>query len=100
MISQNTYEEGADALPKHKFEEGYSDVVKQENIILQTKVSDVKPAGEKSLEECKGKSTNDYQQYLEQNWLRIKRLDVKVNNDVFFKSKKSIKEIIPYNDNP
>jgi hypothetical protein len=51
---------------------------------LQTKVSDVKPAGEKSLDARK--KTNDYQQYLEQNWLRLKNeFDVKVNNDFFQK---------------
>jgi peptidyl-prolyl cis-trans isomerase SurA len=95
MISQNTYEEGADALPKNtKFEEGYSDVVKQGEYYFATKVSDVKPAGEKSLEECKGKVINDYQQYLEQNWVgELKsEFDVKVNNDVFQKVKNQLKK--------
>jgi peptidyl-prolyl cis-trans isomerase SurA len=95
MTSQNTYEEGADALPKNtKFEEGYSDIVKQGEYYFATKVSNIKPAGPKSLEECKGKVINDYQQYLEQNWVGElkKEFEIKVNNEVFQKVKNQLKK--------
>ena len=59
-----------------------------------TKVNKVLPAGAKSLEECKGKLVNDYQQYLEQNWVDElkKEFTVKVNQDVFETIKKQIKK--------
>jgi peptidyl-prolyl cis-trans isomerase SurA len=54
----------------------------------------VLPAGPKSLEECKGKLVNDYQQFLEQNWVDElkKEFTVKVNQDVFETVKKQIKK--------
>jgi peptidyl-prolyl cis-trans isomerase SurA len=95
MISQNTYEEGADALPKNtKFEEGYSDIVRQGEYYFATKVSNLKQAGPKSLAECKGKVVNDYQQYLEQNWVgELKsEFEIKVNGEVFQKVKNQIQK--------
>ena len=50
--------------------------------------------GNKTIEECKGKLVNDYQQYLESNWVSElkKEYVVKVNQDVFEKVKKQIKK--------
>ena len=52
------------------------------------------PAGIKTLEECKGKLVNDYQQYLESNWVSNLKSEYKVNinNDVFEKVKKEISQ--------
>jgi peptidyl-prolyl cis-trans isomerase SurA len=95
MTSQNTYEEGADSLPKNtKFEEGFSEIVKQGEYYFATKVSNINPEGQKSLEECKGKVINDYQQYLEQNWVGDlkKEFEIKVNDEVFQKVKNQLKK--------
>jgi len=53
----------------------------------------VLPAGNKNLEECKGKVINDYQQYLEENWVSDlkKEFTISVNKDIFEKVKKQIK---------
>jgi hypothetical protein len=44
-------------------------------------------AGAKTLDECKGKTINDYQQYLEENWVKDLKgeFKVEVNQDVFEK---------------
>lgn len=95
MISEGTYEEGADALPKGtKFEVGLSDSTKIGDYYYATKVLKVMPAGEKTLDECRGKAINDYQQYLEQNWVGElkKEFVISVNDDVFQKVKKQLKK--------
>ena len=95
MTSQNTYEEGADALPANtKIEVGISDVTKKGDYYFVTKINTIIPAGYKTFEECKGKIINDYQQYLEQNWVNElrKEFTVKVNQDVFEKVKNQIKK--------
>lgn len=94
MSYEGVYEEGADALPADtKMEVGISDVSKKGEYYYVTRVKKVLPAGYKTLEECKGKVVNDYQQYLEQNWVNElkKEFTVKVNQDVFEKVKKQIK---------
>jgi len=46
-----------------KFEKGISSIFKEGEYYFITKVDKVLPEGEKTLEECKGKVVNDYQQY-------------------------------------
>lgn len=95
MSYEGVYEEGAETLPKEtKMEEGISEITNKGDYYFITKVSKVIPAGVKTLEECRGKLVNDYQQYLEQNWVNElkKEFTVKVNQDVFEKVKKQIKK--------
>ena len=95
MVYDGTFEEGADALPKDtKMELGISEISHKGEYYYVTKVTKVIPAGVKTLEECKGKLINDYQQYLEQNWVDDlkKEFTVKVNQDTFEKVKKQIKK--------
>jgi peptidyl-prolyl cis-trans isomerase SurA len=77
-----------------KMELGLSEITNKGEYYFITKVNKVLPAGPKSLEECKGKLVNDYQQYLEQNWVDElkKEFTVKVNQDVFETVKKQIKK--------
>ena len=51
------------------------------------------PAGPKGLDECKGKVINDYQQYLEENWVKDLKNEfkVEVNQTVFESVKKQLK---------
>ncbi len=95
MTNVGVFEEGSDSLPKNiKLKEGISDVTKEGDYYFVTKVNKIVPAGAKTLEECKGKAINDYQQYLEQNWVDSlkKEFTVKINQDVFENVKKQIKK--------
>ncbi len=95
MLYEGTYEEGDSALPQGtKMELGLSEITNKGEYYFITKVNKVLPTGPKSLEECKGKLVNDYQQYLEQNWVDElkKEFTVKVNQDVFETIKKQIKK--------
>lgn len=95
MVYDGTFEEGADALPKGtKMELGLSEISQKGEYYYVTKVTKVIPAGVKTLEECKGKLINDYQQYLEQNWVDNlkKEFAVKVNQQTFENVKKQIKK--------
>lgn len=93
MSNKGIFEEGSDALPKGtKFEVGISDVFKEGEYYFVTKVDKVLPKGNKTLDECRGKIVNDYQQYLEQRWVDDlkQEFNVKVNKDVFEKVKKQL----------
>ncbi len=94
MVSQNTLEIGATQLPKDfKQEVGVSEVSQQGEYFFVTNLIKVIPESEKTFEECKGKIINDYQQYLEQNWVsELKNeFSIKVNQDTFEKVKNQIK---------
>jgi len=93
MANAGTFEEGAEALPKAtKAQVGVSDIIKEGEYYFVTKVTKVMPAGPKTLDEARGKVINDYQQYLEENWVKQLRSEfaVKVNQDVFENIKKQL----------
>ncbi|TGD56806.1 peptidylprolyl isomerase [Flavobacterium humi] len=93
MIKQETIEEGAENAPKNiAFKTGVSDVYKDGDFYFVTEVKDVLPAGPKSIDDARGKVINDYQQYLEDNWVAElkKEFKVEVNKEVFEKVKASI----------
>jgi peptidyl-prolyl cis-trans isomerase SurA len=93
MANAGTFEEGNDALPKGtKPVVGISDIIKEGEYYFVTKVTKVMPAGPKTLDEARGKVINDYQQFLEENWVKDLRgeFNVKVNQDVFEKTKKQL----------
>jgi len=95
MVSNGVYEEGSNNIPKGtKMKEGISDVTKNGEYYFVSKVNKVLPAGTKSLEDCKGKAINDYQQFLEENWIsNLKaQYNVKVNNEVFDKIAKELQK--------
>lgn len=50
------------------------------------------PEGVKTLDECRGKIVNEYQQYLEQRWVDDLKseFNVKVNQEVFERVKKQL----------
>ncbi len=95
MTNTGVFEEGNDALPKNlKLQTGISDITKEGEYYFVTLVNKILPAGLKTLEESKGKVINDYQQYLEQNWVSDlkKEFTVKVNQDVFERVKTQLKK--------
>ena len=95
MTNVGVFEEGNDALPKNlKQAEGLSEIMKDGDYYFVTMVNKVIPAGAKTLEECKGKVINDYQQYLEQNWVAElkKEFTIKTFPEVFEKVKIELKK--------
>ena len=94
MLNEGVYEEGNDVLPKNiKPEPGVTDPIQKGDYYFVAKVNKVIPEGTKKLDECKGKVINDYQQYLEENWVSDlkKEFKINVNQEVFEKVKKEIK---------
>ena len=95
MMYDGIYEEGADALPKNiKAGETYTEISQKGEYYYIAKIRKVIPAGVKSLEECKGRVTNEYQQFLEQNWIDTlkKEFQININKDVFERVKQQIKK--------
>ncbi len=93
MAKAGVYEEGNDALPKGlKYKKGVSEILADGEHFFVVKVNQLLPQGPKSLEEAKGRVINDYQQHLEENWVKdLKReFAVAINNDVFDGLKKEI----------
>jgi peptidyl-prolyl cis-trans isomerase SurA len=93
MMNSGVFEEGSDALPKTmKYDVGVSDVFREGEYYFVTKVDKVMPAGVKTLEECKGKLINEYQQYLELRWVDDLKSEftIKINNDAFEHVKKQL----------
>jgi peptidyl-prolyl cis-trans isomerase SurA len=94
MSKVGVFEEGNEALPKNLlFEPGISNIIKEGEYYFVTKVNATLPAGPKTLDECKGKVINDYQQYLEENWVKDLKNEfkVEVNQTVFESVKKQLK---------
>ena len=94
MTNSGVFEEESDGLPKTmKYNLGVSDVFKEGEYYFVTKVDKIIPEGIKTLEECKGKIVNDYQQYLEQRWVDDLKQEftVKINTDVFENVKSQLK---------
>ena len=93
MTNSGAFEEGSDALPKGmKYDVGVSDVFKEGEYYFVTNVEKILPESVKTLDECKGKIVNDYQQYLEQRWVDDLKQEftVKINKDVFDRVKKQL----------
>ncbi|WP_395057293.1 peptidylprolyl isomerase [Flavobacterium sp.] len=95
MTKQETYEESAENLPKKVvFKKGVSEVYKDGEFYFVNRVSKIIPATNKTLDETRGRVINDYQQYLEDNWVSDlkKEFKVNVNQEVFEKLKASMKK--------
>ena len=93
MTNNGVFEEGSDALPKSMpYTTGISKIFKEGEYYFVTKVDKIIPAIEKTIEECKGKLVNDYQQYLEQNWVSDLKSEftIKINQEVFDIVKKQL----------
>ena len=93
MTNSGAFEEGSDALPKTmKYDVGVSEVFKEGEYYFVTNVEKVIPETVKSLDECKGKIVNDYQQYLEQRWVDDLKQEftVRINREVFDRLKKQL----------
>jgi len=93
MVKSGLFEENQDVLSEFKSpQQGVTEIIKKGNYYFVLKIKEVKPAQEKTLDECRGKVISDYQQFLENNWVDElkKEFKVDVNQDVFEKVKTQI----------
>ncbi len=93
MEKTGIFETDSNAVPKQaKWETGLSDIIKEGDYYYVVNVKKYLPKGPKTLEETKGRVINDYQQYLESNWVGNlkKEFNVHVNQDVFANVKKQL----------
>lgn len=87
------FEEDHDVLTKYtNLSLGVSSIVEKENYFFVVNVKEIKPAQVKEMNECKGKLINDYQQYLENNWVGDLKNEftVKIDKKKFEEVKKQI----------
>ena len=95
MVKSGVYEEDYDVLPDFTITtKGVTPILSKGNYSFVVNVKEVKPSQPKTIEECKGKLINDYQQYLESNWVNElkKEFSVSVNQEVFNKIKKQLQK--------
>ena len=91
---EGLFEEGSTLLPKNIHDKkGLTGITQEGDYYFISKVKDIIPAGQKTFQECEGKVINDYQQYLEENWVSDlkKEFTIKVNSEVFEEVKSEIK---------
>ena len=95
MVKSGLFEEDYDILPQYSnLSKGVSDRVSKDQYHFVVDVLEVKEVENKALSECKGKVVNDYQQYLENNWVNElkKEFDVKINSNTFDTVKKQLQK--------
>lgn len=93
MVKSGLFEEDYDILPQYQnLSKGVATIVSKDKYYFVVNVLDVKEAGPKDFNDCKGKVISDYQQYLENNWVDElkKEFDIKINQDVFQTVKKQL----------
>lgn len=91
---EGVFEEGSTQLPKNlPNDKGITSITKEGEYYFVSRINKVLPAGQKLFKECEGKVVNDYQQFLEENWVSElkKEFTIKVNKDVFEQVKAEIK---------
>lgn len=94
MVTEGTFEEGSDVLPSNvTMKKEVTEPIKKGSYFFAAKVLDTIPAGPRTLEEAKGKVINDYQQFLEENWVTNlkKEFSIQVDQAAFARVKKEIK---------
>lgn len=95
MDKTGVFESGADALPKKAtLNKGLNPIFEEDGYFYALNIAEIIPAGPKKIEECRGRVINEYQQFLESNWLdRLKsEFEVTINQEVFEEVKKEMKQ--------
>lgn len=94
MIQKGIYEEDDKTLPKSiTLEKGLSEIKKEGEYYFFLNTTNVLPVTAKDFTEAKGRVINDYQQFLEANWVSElkKNVTIKVNEGVLQKVKNQLK---------
>ncbi len=93
MFTENTVEEGDKSIPEGTPSSvGIYGVTQKGEYYFATQVVKVIPEDFKTLDECKGRVINEYQQYLEQNWVSElkKEYTVTIDQAVFERLKATL----------
>ncbi|QNJ96649.1 foldase protein PrsA [Constantimarinum furrinae] len=91
--TKGTFEEGDRLLPSDfTAVKGVSPIYESNGSFVVIKVSEIKAAGPKTLDEVKGKVMSDYQRFLEEQWIESlrKKYNVEVNTKTLKKIKKEL----------
>lgn len=91
---EGVFEDGSTLLPKNiNDKKGVTSISKEGDYYFVSRIKNTIPAGQKTFEECEGKLINDYQQYLEENWVSDlkKEFKININQNVFQEVKAEIK---------
>ncbi len=94
ISTSNVFEKGNSSLPSNfQFKEGISEVLSHNDAYHVVLVKKVIPAGNKTLEEARGRIVSDYQAHLEEVWVKSlsERFKVKRNPDVLKRVKQQIR---------
>lgn len=94
MVKSGLFEKNYDILDKiPTITKGANNTYKDANYSFVVNVIKIKPTETKSFEDCKSRVINDYQQYLESTWVDDlkKEFTVKVNQNIFEKTKEQLK---------
>ena len=82
ISTPDTFEQGDQALPQDfEFKEGVSQVYEHNDSFHVILVNNVLPANKKTLKEARGKVVSDYQNYIEDNWVKSLNNNFEVNVD-------------------
>lgn len=93
LSTSKIFEKGDDVLPvDFQFIKGTSKIYQHHEAFHVIQVKDVLPSATKTLDEAKGNVVSDYQNHIEENWVKglNERYDVKINNKVLKRVKKQI----------
>ena len=94
MVKSGLFEKNYDILDKiPTLTKGANNTFIDANYSFVVNVKKSKPVEIKAFEDCKSRVINDYQQYLESTWVDElkKEFSVKVNQDIFEKTKQELK---------
>lgn len=93
LSTSKVFEKGDDVLPSDfEFKKGVSKIYEHNDAFHLIWVKDVLPASTKTLDEARGNVVSDYQNHIEDNWIKglNERYEVKINNKVLKRVKKQI----------
>lgn len=93
LTTSDIFENGNQVLPKDfEFVKGISKIYQHNDAFHVILVKDVLPAATKTLEEARGNVVSDYQNYIEENWVRglNDRYKVEIDTKVLKRIKKQI----------
>jgi peptidyl-prolyl cis-trans isomerase SurA len=93
-VKEKAYQKDNKVFPKDfKFQKGISNVIDDKGQFMIIEIKETLPAGPKELDETRGRAISDFQDYIEQEWIKDLRskYPVKINKKSLKKLKKKYK---------
>ena len=94
LVKEKDYVAGDKIMKKHKLKTGKTEIYKDGKQYVVLYLKQIKPEEIPELKAVKGKVTNDYQNYLEEQWLNAlkKKYPVEINESVWQQLRKKYKK--------